>query len=126
MKTQCACFFDDNALDKNLGEKVRGDFPALAQSDAVYFDNGATTQKPQAVLNAVSDYYTRFCANAGRGAYDWANKANAEMEKTRKKVAAFINADADEVFFTGGATESSNLIAFGYGLNNLSDGDEIM
>ena len=127
MTEQCKYFVDeDKALDINLGQKVKADFPIFKNSDVVYFDNSATTQKPQCVIDAVQNYYTNFCANIGRGAYSWANKAEAEVEKVRRKVAAFVGADAEEIFFTSGATDASNLIAYGYGMKNLEDGDEVM
>lgn len=126
MTEQCKYFVDDKNLDINLGEKVKDDFPIFKNSDIVYFDNSATTQKPQCVIDATQNYSLNFCANIGRGSYSWANKAGAEVEKARQKIASFIGANVDEIFFTSGATDASNLIAYGYGLKNLNTDDEIM
>lgn len=126
MTNQCKYIFDDKNLDINLGKKVKIDFPIFKNSDAVYFDSSATTQKPQCVIDTILSYYTKYCANVGRGSYSWANKAGNEVEKARQKVASFIGVNPDEVFFTSGATDASNLISYGYGLKNLHSGDEIM
>ncbi len=126
MTKQCKYFVDDKNLDINLGEKVKADFPIFKNSDVVYFDNSATTQKPQCVIDATQNYSLNFCANIGRGSYSWANKAGAEVKKARQKIASFIGANVDEIFFTSGATDASNLIAYGYGLKNLNTDDEIM
>ena len=107
------------------------DFPILNQQmngkPIVYLDNGATTQKPDSVVRAICGYYGGCNANPHRGAYELSVKATDIYESTRTKVAKFINADKDkEIIFTKNATESLNLIAYSYGLNNISAGDEIV
>ena len=106
-------------------EELRKDFPIL-NSNIVYLDSAATSQKPKQVIDEINKYYLEYCSNIGRGNYDWARKANKKVEGTRKKVAKFINAKENEIIFTSGATDSSNLIAYSYMLNNLQNNDEIM
>ncbi|MBQ7307724.1 MAG: aminotransferase class V-fold PLP-dependent enzyme [Clostridia bacterium] len=109
-----------------IQDSIRDEFEILKDSEVIYFDNSATTQRPKRVLNAIDNYYKEYCANAGRGAYSWSNKVSKKVEATRKKVANFINCDKEEVFFTSGATHSSNMICYSYALANLKDGDEVM
>ena len=104
---------------------VRYDFPML-DKDIIYFDNGATTFKPKCVIDAITDYYTNYSANAHRGDYTISYKVDVAYESARKKVAEFINADFDEVVFTSGTTESLNMIANGFFKNLLEVGDEIL
>lgn len=106
-------------------EEIRKDFYPLAHN-VVYLDSSSTTQKPQCVIDTINEYYQKYCANTGRGTYEWARMASRKVEEVRKKVAEFINADENEIIFTSGATESSNLIAYSYGLNNSKDNDEIL
>lgn len=87
------------------------DFPALTKHDVIYFDNGATTQKPKQVLEAINDYYTNYCANIHRGVYDWSLKASDEYESARETVAKFINAKPEEIIFVRNTTEGLNLIS---------------
>jgi cysteine desulfurase / selenocysteine lyase len=103
----------------------REDFPMLKQ-DIIYLDNGATTFKPQSVLDAMNDYYTNYCANAHRGDYSISYKVDVAYEGARVKVAKFINADPSEVIFTSGATEGLNIIASGFFDSLLEEGDEII
>jgi cysteine desulfurase/selenocysteine lyase len=112
-------------------ESVRRDFPALHQSvhgsPLVYLDNGATTQKPQSVIDAVRDYYSRDNANVHRGVHELSGRATASFEGARDKIRAFINASSlREVVFTRGTTESINLVAQSYGRPGLAPGDEIL
>jgi cysteine desulfurase/selenocysteine lyase len=97
----------------------RQDFPFFHDQDLVYLDNAATTQKPQTVLDAMNAYYTQYCANTHRGSHDLGNKATQEYEDARKYVAKFIGADADELVFTRGTTESINLLASTYVKENF-------
>lgn len=90
------------------------DFPFFQNRELVYLDNAATTQKPQVVLDAMNEYYTQYCANTHRGSHDLGNKATMEYEEARKRVAAFIGADTNELVFTRGTTESINLLASTY------------
>ena len=106
-------------------KEKRLDFPML-DKDIIYLDNGATTFKPDIVLNAMNDYYKNYSANAHRGDYGISYKVDVEYEKARKKVADFINADFEETIFTSGTTESINMIVNGFFKNLLEPGDEIL
>jgi cysteine desulfurase/selenocysteine lyase len=112
-------------------EEIRKDFPILNQSihgkPLVYFDNAATTQKPESVIKAISEYYNQFNANIHRGIHTLAEKATAEYEGTREMVRKFINAAAtEEIIFTRGTTESINLVAATYGRQQVKAGDEVI
>jgi len=102
----------------------REDFPIL--SDVVYLDNGATTLKPKCVINVMNDYYLNHTSNIHRGDYDAAIKTNELYDNVRKIVADFINCNENEVIYTSGATESINMVVFGYMKNNLKAGDEVL
>ncbi len=105
---------------------IRNDFPMLKKG-IIYFDNGATTFKPQMVIDSIVDYYSNYCANAHRGDYNISLKTDMMYENARKKVKDFINAKyVEEIVFTSGATESLNMIAKSYFSNILSDGDEVL
>lgn len=107
----------------------RQDFPILndINNPVVYLDNGATTQKPQSVINAVRDYYIAENANPLRGLYSLSVKATEAYEKARQSVAKFINAkESCEIIFTRNATESLNLIAYAYGMSKIQENDEIV
>ncbi len=111
-------------------EAIRADFPILRREvngqPLVYLDNAATTQKPQAVIDALTHYYSTLNANIHRGLHTLAEEATAAYEATRTQVAAFINASsAREVIFTRNTTESLNLLAYTLG-RRLSEGDEIL
>ncbi len=104
----------------------REDFPMLNE-DIIYFDNGATTFKPQAVIDKIKEYYETYSANAHRGDYDISFKVDLEYENAREKVVNFINAkDKEEVIFTSGTTEALNMIASGFFAPILEAGDEIL
>jgi len=112
-------------------DEIRKDFPILnTEVDGkplVYFDNAATSQKPVSVINAISDYYSNYNSNIHRGVYSISIKASEAYENAKQKVKEFINAkDHREIVFTKGTTESVNLIAYSYGLNNVKPGDEII
>jgi cysteine desulfurase/selenocysteine lyase len=93
----------------------------------VYFDNAATSQKPQAVIDALVDYYTNMNANVHRGIHTLAEEATAAFEATRDTVRQFINASSrEEVIFTRGTTEGINLVAYTWGRKNITAGDEII
>ena len=103
------------------------DFPLLAGSDIVYLDNAATAQRPKAVLRAVEDFYTKKNANPLRGLYELGIEATDAYEAARDRVREFINAKkTSEIIFTRNSTESLNLIAYSYALNNVKVGDEIL
>ncbi len=106
---------------------VRKEFPIFAnRPEFVFFDNASTSQKPASVIQAITDFYTQSCANAGRASYSLSTKATKEIEETRLRVAAFLNADRSEIVFTSGSTESLNTVALSWGLANLKSGDEVM
>ncbi|MEV4860040.1 aminotransferase class V-fold PLP-dependent enzyme [Streptomyces ossamyceticus] len=109
---------------------VREQFPIItAHPDVTYFDSAATTQKPQAVLDAVQTYLTTANANAGRGGYPWANRSTALVERTRRRVKDFLGDPAPDrsgVHFTGGTTEGLRTIARDWLADVLSDGDEVL
>ena len=105
--------------------EYRYDFPML-RNDIIYLDNGATTFKPDVVIDAITDYYKNYSANAHRGDYTISYKVDINFENARKKVADFINADFDETIFTSGSTESLNMITNGFFKNLLEPGDEVL
>ncbi|MEJ2065247.1 MAG: aminotransferase class V-fold PLP-dependent enzyme [Reinekea sp.] len=110
---------------------VRADFPILAQEvngkPLVYLDNGATTQKPDQVIDAITDYYRTSNSNVHRGAHTLSDRATTLFEGARKTVTDFINAQYhEEVIWTKGTTESINLVAFSWGLENLKPGDRVL
>ncbi len=112
-------------------EKVRKDFPILQQTvngaPLVYLDNAATTQKPNAVIDAISHYYRHDNSNVHRGAHTLADRATAAFEGARQKVASFINAQTtDQVIWTRGTTEAINLVAASWGRQQLKQGDRIL
>ena len=102
------------------------DFPIFENRDISYLDSGATSQKPQYVINAVEEFYKKFNANPHRGAYSLSLEATEQYENTREKIAKFINArNKEEIIFSKNASESLNLIAYSYGLSNLKQNDEV-
>ncbi|MDX2197065.1 MAG: cysteine desulfurase [Cytophagales bacterium] len=111
--------------------KIRNDFPVLNQKvhdkPLIYLDNAATTQKPQSVINAITQYYETINANIHRGLHTLADKATWQFENSRSALAKFINAQAPEqVIFTRGVTEAINLVARSYGAKFLKAGDEVL
>lgn len=112
-------------------EKIRAQFPVLHQDvngkPLVYFDNAATSQKPQSVIDALSGYYKLDNSNIHRGAHTLADRATRYFEDTRATVKEFINAREErEIIFTKGTTESINLVASTYGRKFLTKGDEVL
>lgn len=104
----------------------REDIPML-KNNLIYFDNGATTLKPQSVIDAVVDYYSNYCANAHRGDYKISIKVDTVYEGVRSKIRKFINAkEESEIAFTSGTTDGLNKIVFGYFKNKLKKDDEIL
>lgn len=105
----------------------RNDFPIFKNRDIAYLDSGATAQKPQMVIDAIDNFYDKFNANPHRGAYTLSIEATAMYEDTRAKIAKFINArHAEEIIFSKNASESLNLLAYSYGLDNLKKGDDVV
>ena len=112
-------------------QEFRRDFPLLNQTmngrPIVYLDNGATTQKPESMIQAMCGYYGGCNANPHRGAYALSIEATDIYENTRERVRRFINAPkAEEIIFTKNATEALNLVAYSYGRVKLGPGDEIL
>lgn len=112
-------------------EMVRKQFPVLHQKvngrDLVYFDNAATNQKPEVVINALTEYYREYNANIHRGIHTLAEKATKAYETTRVLAKAFINAASEqEIIFVRGVTEAINLVAASYGKTFIHAGDEII
>jgi cysteine desulfurase/selenocysteine lyase len=112
-------------------EKVRRDFPALHQKvngrDLIWFDNAATTHKPQSVIDAISLFYSRDNSNVNRAAHTLARRATDIYEGAREKVREFIGAgDTDEIIFVRGTTEAINLVAQTFGRQRIGAGDEIL
>lgn len=110
---------------------IRQDFPMvngkkMQGHDLIYFDNGATTFKPYAVMDAVNYYYTDITCNAHRGDYDLSFQVDRAYESTRERVAQFLNADTKEIAFTSGASEGLNLFAYGFGRKFLQQGDIVL
>ena len=103
------------------------DFPILEKNNIVYLDSAATTQKPIQVINAIDRFYKNSNANPHRGAYKLSIDATNVYDEARKKVAKFINAKSEkQIIFTRNATESLNLIAYCYGLENIKKEDKIV
>ena len=103
------------------------DFPILNNRDIAYLDSGATTQKPIQVIKEVEKFYEKYNANQHRGAYTLSIEATELYENTRAKIAKFINArHKEEIIFSKNATESLNLIAYSYGMDNLKKDDEVV
>lgn len=107
--------------------EIRNDFPILRENKIAYLDSGATTQRPIQVLDKVDNFYKTENANPHRGAYKLSIQATEVYENARQKVADFINApSARNIVFTRNATESLNLLAYSYGLNNVKKDDKIV
>ncbi len=115
---------------KDINE-IRADFPVLSRKvygkPLVYFDNGATTQKPQCVIDTISEVFSNYNSNIHRGVHFLSDKASEEYENAREKVRSFINAERkEEIIFTSGTTGSVNAIAFSFGERYISKGDEVI
>ncbi len=113
-------------------ESLRKDFPILQRTvrdnkRLVYLDNASTTQKPNQVIDAISDYYRNYNSNIHRAVYALAEESTEAYEKTRDKIAKFINVkDRQEIIFVRGTTEAINLVAYSWGRSNIKEGDIIV
>jgi cysteine desulfurase/selenocysteine lyase len=112
-------------------EEIRSDFPILGRKvydkPLIYFDNGATTQKPKTVIEALNSVYTEYNGNVHRGVHYLSDQSSEAYEKARENVAAFINAGKkEEVVFTSGTTGSINAVAFSFGERYIKTGDEVI
>ena len=107
--------------------EIKKDFPLLENREISYLDSGATAQKPRQVIQAIEEFYQKYNANPHRGAYTLSTEATEVYENTRTKIAKFINArHREEIIFSKNATESLNLIAYSYGMDNLKQNDEVV
>ena len=114
-------------MSYEISEEIKKDFPLLENKKITYLDSGATTQKPIQVIKAVEEFYEKYNANPHRGAYTLSMEATEIYEDTRTKIAKFINAKhREEIIFSKNATESLNLIAYSYGMDNLKKDDEVV
>lgn len=112
-------------------DEIRAQFPMLNNKTMqgkplVFLDNASTTFKPQCVIDAMNEYYSEYTSNSHRGDYDLCFKVDQKIEDVRKKIAKYVNSEENEVVFTSGDTDSLNLIAYSYGLDNLKKGDVIL
>lgn len=112
-------------------ESVKADFPILAQEvnghPLVYLDNAATTQKPNAVIDSITDYYRSYNSNVHRGAHSLSDLATQKFEEARSTLASFINSpSSDQIIWTRGTTEGINLVASTWGRVNIKEGDKII
>ena len=118
-------------VDRFKVDSIRKDFPILAQTvngkPLVYLDNAATSQKPQSVIDSLSNYYQTVNSNVHRGVHTLSQLATDDYEAARSKIRGFINAESDqEIVYTRGTTESINLVAYSFGSQNVKSGDEII
>ena len=113
-------------------KKIRSDFPMLNPNKKmqgkplVWLDNASTTFKPKQVIDAINYYYTEATSNSHRGDYDLCFAMDKVVMETREVVASFINSKKTEIVFTSGTTASINLVAYGYAMKYLKEGDEIL
>ena len=108
-------------------ENIKNEFPIFDNKNITYLDSGATSQRPNVVIKKIEEVYKKINANPHRGAYKLSEEATASYEDTRTKIANFINAEhREEIIFTKNASESLNLVAYSYGMENVNSGDEIV
>lgn len=106
--------------------QIKQDFPFLRNNNVAYLDSAATSHKPEAVISAISNFYSTNYGPVHRGIYASAEHATQLYEDARKAVADFINATPEEIVFTSGATDSINMVAYAWAMRNLRAGDEIV
>ena len=110
---------------------IRADFPILERrlpngKQLVYFDNAATSQKPQCVIDAMTHYYEEYNSNAHRSIHTLADEATTALEYARERIATYFGTSQDQLIYTSGATEGINLVAYAWARENLGDGDVIV
>ena len=116
-----------NKQSTKILANVKSDFPLFANNqNLVYLDSAATSQKPQSVINAESEFYKTTNANVHRGIYKLSAQATELYEQAHAKVAQFVNASKEEIIFTRNATEAINLVMYSYGMHNVNKGDNIV
>jgi cysteine desulfurase/selenocysteine lyase len=107
--------------------QIKKDFPIFENNPSlVYLDSTATSLKPRPVIEKLVEYYSKYSANIFRGVYSLSEKATEEYEKTREKIAKFINGKKEEIIFTRNTTESLNLLAYSLGRKIIEKNDEIV
>jgi cysteine desulfurase/selenocysteine lyase len=112
-------------------EAIRADFPILERrlpngKQLVYFDNAATSQKPQCVIDAMTHFYEAYNSNAHRSNHTLADEATTALENARNRIASYFGTSPDRLIYTSGATEAINLVAYAWARENLGDGDVIV
>ena len=112
-------------------QAIRSDFPILNRilpngKQLVYFDNAATSQKPQCVIDAMTNFYENYNSNAHRANHTLADEASAALENARTQISDFFGAKPENLIYTSGATEAINLVSFGWARNNLNEDDVIV
>ena len=112
-------------------EAIRADFPILERrlpngERLVYFDNAATSQKPQCVIDAMSEYYEHYNSNAHRANHTLADEATTALEGAREKISSYFGTSPDQMIYTSGATEAINLVAYAWARENLAEGDVVV
>ncbi len=106
---------------------IKKDFPVLNNNpDLVYLDTGATALKPKCVIDKINEYYDKYGVNVNRGVYELGYEATTEYEETRTLTAKFLNAREKEIVFTKGASNGLNMVALGFGMDYIQEGDEII
>ncbi|MFA5412330.1 MAG: cysteine desulfurase [Candidatus Micrarchaeia archaeon] len=110
-------------------EKIRKDFPILERvvngKKMAYLDNGATSQKPREVIDAIVRYYSEYNANVHRGVHKLSEESTVAYEDARRKIAEFVNASEEEIIFVKNASEALNLVMYSYGMANVGAGDRV-
>src|SRR3989338_3507324 len=110
--------------------KIREDFPILKRKinnrSLAFLDSASTSQKPVQVIDAIKNYYEQHNANPHRSIYTLCDEATQIYEKSRKKVAKFVNASENEIVFVRNTNEAMNMLAYSYAMRNLKEGDEIV
>ena len=112
-------------------EAIRDDFPILERrlpngKQLVYFDNAATSQKPQCVIDAMSEYYSEYNSNAHRANHTLADEATTALEDARESISSYFGTSPDQMIYTSGATEAINLVSYGWARENLSEHDVVV
>jgi len=105
---------------------LKNDFPIFKKEDVVYLDTASTSQKPQCVIDTITEFYSKYNSNVHRGLYPWAEKATSNYENARTKIANFINTSSQNLIFTKGTTESINFVSQSWGDNNVSKRSNIV
>ncbi len=112
-------------------ESIRADFPILSRKlpngkQLVYFDNAATSQKPQCVIDAMSEFYSEYNSNAHRANHTLADEATTALESARMSISNYFGTSPNQMVYTSGATEAINLVSYAWARENLSKGDVIV